>query len=112
MPANPVYPTSASFSTTTDGTIVAETRTDAHGGYLFPDLDAGSYFVRLDETTLPDSDGNSGTVDMVQTPNPINQNADFGNQDQTTESMTMATRSLSGRAGKPDRRLWLQLASE
>ncbi|PHI21303.1 hypothetical protein CEQ90_02575 [Lewinellaceae bacterium SD302] len=36
-----------------NGDPIDTTYTDANGGYLFPDLDAGDYFVDVDETTLP-----------------------------------------------------------
>ncbi|MGB0384481.1 MAG: SdrD B-like domain-containing protein, partial [Ardenticatenaceae bacterium] len=58
-----------------DGNLVAETTTDADGGYLFPDLPPGSYFVDVDESTLPE--GMSQTP--VATGNDIG--ADFNNQD-------------------------------
>ena len=35
------------------GTLVATTVTDSHGGYLFPYLQAGTYYVDVNETTLP-----------------------------------------------------------
>lgn len=60
----------------TAGAIIATTVTDSHGGYLFPNLAAGSYFVRVDATTLP--------AGMTQTTVYTNQGADFGNQDQST----------------------------
>ncbi len=43
-------------------TVVATTTTDAAGLYIFPGLDAGSYVVRVDTTTLP--------LDYVQTGDP------------------------------------------
>lgn len=55
------------------GTEVARTVTDGNGGYLFPDLPFGSYFVDVDETTIP--------TGMTQTPPSTLPNADFGNQD-------------------------------
>ncbi len=54
-----------------DGTVLTTT-TDANGGYIFTDLAPGKYDVVVNEVTLP-----SG---MVQTTNPVNPGADFGNQ--------------------------------
>ncbi len=54
------------------GNPVASTVTDTDGGYLFSDLAPGTYTVTVDETTLP--------ANMTQTDNPVNPNADFGNQ--------------------------------
>lgn len=54
------------------GTIIARTWTDAQGGYLFTALPDATYFVDVDEPTLP--------VGMVQTPYRL-PGADFGNQD-------------------------------
>src|SRR5690606_10835876 len=56
-----------------NGNQVGETWTDSHGGYLFPNLKPGTYYVDVDESTLP-YDG------MIQTPY-HNLNGDFGNQD-------------------------------
>ena len=42
------------------GTLVATTFTDAHGGYLFPNLAPGNYYVDVVESTLP--------AGMTQTP--------------------------------------------
>ncbi len=54
------------------GNPVTETRTDSHGGYLFPSLPPGDYLVDVDEGTLPSA--------MSQTP--INlPGSDLGNQD-------------------------------
>ncbi len=55
-----------------NGTVIAETRTDSQGGYLFPDLPFGDYYVDVDESTLPPG--------MTQTPVYPNPGADFGNQ--------------------------------
>ena len=60
----------------TAGNVVATTYTDAHGGYLFDNVAPGSYFVRVDGTTLP--------AGMTQTPPSTLAGADFGNQDQST----------------------------
>jgi protocatechuate 3,4-dioxygenase beta subunit len=57
-----------------NGAIIGETWTDAHGGYLFPNLPPGSYLVDVDETSLP--------AGMTQTPFNL-PGADFGNQDQS-----------------------------
>lgn len=54
------------------GTIIARTWTDAKGGYLFTSLPDATYFVDVDETTLP--------LGMSQTPYRL-PGADFGNQD-------------------------------
>jgi hypothetical protein len=56
------------------GNVIATTYTDSHGGYLFPNLPAGSYFVDVVEATLP--------AGMTQTPFNL-PGADFGNQDQS-----------------------------
>ncbi len=53
------------------GNPVAETRTDAHGGYLFPNLSPGDYLVDVDESSLP--------LGMSQSPITL-PGADFGNQ--------------------------------
>jgi uncharacterized repeat protein (TIGR01451 family) len=55
------------------GDIIATTKTDTKGGYLFSNLVPGDYFVDIDETTLP--------AGMTQTPPSTNANSDFGNQD-------------------------------
>ncbi|MCS7041104.1 MAG: hypothetical protein NZP34_15975, partial [Caldilineales bacterium] len=54
------------------GAILATTYTDAHGGYLFGGLAAGTYCVDVDESTLP--------AGLTQTPYAL-PGADFGNQD-------------------------------
>ena len=56
-----------------NGNVIAETRTDAQGGYLFPDLPFGDYYVDVDESTLPPG--------MTQTPVYPNPGSDLGNQD-------------------------------
>jgi hypothetical protein len=61
------------------GNLVATTLTDAHGGYLFSGLPAGTYTVDVDDTTLP-----SG---LTQTTNAVLPGADFGNQ---TDPYTVA----------------------
>ncbi|MEM9599333.1 MAG: SdrD B-like domain-containing protein, partial [Acidobacteriota bacterium] len=48
-----------------DDVLVATTSTDANGGYAFPGLDDGDYYVDLDGTTLP-----SGLVATVGTTDP------------------------------------------
>ena len=58
-----------------NGNFIAETWTDANGGYLFDNLPAGDYRVDVDESTLP-----SG---MTQTPPSTLPGGDFGNQDQS-----------------------------
>ncbi|MDR7545584.1 MAG: SdrD B-like domain-containing protein, partial [Armatimonadota bacterium] len=58
----------------TTGNILATTYTDAHGGYLFSGLAAGTYCVDVDESTLPPG--------MTQTPYTL-PGADFGNQNQS-----------------------------
>ncbi|MCB0189283.1 MAG: hypothetical protein KDE31_33665, partial [Caldilineaceae bacterium] len=60
-----------------EGNLVAETRTDSSGHYLFPDLPLGDYFVNVDESTLPEG--------MTQTPPSTLEGADFGNQDQSDD---------------------------
>jgi protocatechuate 3,4-dioxygenase beta subunit len=55
------------------GNVLFETRTDSHGGYLFSGLQPGSYFVDVDDGTLP--------VGMTQTPPATLAGSDFGNQD-------------------------------
>ncbi len=52
-----------------DGAPLATTVTGADGRYLFDRLAAGSYFVDLDETTLPDSTAD-GVPDLVETSYP------------------------------------------
>jgi uncharacterized repeat protein (TIGR01451 family) len=49
-----------------DGLPVATTLTDGNGGYIFPGLDAGAYFVDVRESTVPDSTAD-GTHDLVET---------------------------------------------
>ncbi len=49
-----------------DGTPIATTLTDANGGYGFPGLSAGSFFVDLDETTLP----TTSPGDLIETTYP------------------------------------------
>jgi len=76
-----------------NGDIIATTFTDSEGGYLFPDLEAGTYFVKVDESTLPDTDGNAGTQDLTQTtvytnsgdgsPEDDIDEGDFGNKNQS-----------------------------
>ena len=56
------------------GAILATTYTDAQGGYLFGNLTAGTYCVKVDATTVPAA--------MLQTPFNL-PNADFGNQNQS-----------------------------
>ena len=58
-----------------NGNVIATTTTDSHGGYLFPNLPAGAYFVDVVEATLP--------AGMSQTPYNL-AGADFGNQDQSS----------------------------
>ena len=55
------------------GSTISTTVTDSRGGYLFGDLRAGSYFVDIDETSLPHG--------MTQTQQQTLAGADFGNQD-------------------------------
>ncbi|MEM9886022.1 MAG: SdrD B-like domain-containing protein [Bacteroidota bacterium] len=70
---------------------VARAITDKEGGYLFPDLEAGTYFVQVDETSLPtDSDGNPITQTNIFTnvvdsddADLINDDGDFGNKNQS-----------------------------
>ena len=51
-------------------TLIASTVTDANGDYIFDELAAGSYFVDVDESTLP------VTIpgDLVETTYPPNVN--------------------------------------
>ncbi|MEM6696951.1 MAG: SdrD B-like domain-containing protein, partial [Bacteroidota bacterium] len=76
-----------------DGNVIATAFTDSDGGYLFPDLPTGMYFVDVDESTLPDTDGNPMTQDLTQTtvftnsgdnvPSDDVDEGDFGNKDQS-----------------------------
>ncbi|MEM1324942.1 MAG: SdrD B-like domain-containing protein [Bacteroidota bacterium] len=50
-----------------DGNPIDSTVTNTDGGYLFPDLPSAMYFVDVDETTLPDTDGDANTQDLTQT---------------------------------------------
>jgi len=54
--------------------VSLQTYTDAQGGYLFDMLEPGTYYINVDEGTLP--------TGMTQTPY-NNQGYDFGNQDHT-----------------------------
>ena len=57
------------------GSIIATQVTDSNGGYLFTDLPAGTYFVEVDNTTIP--------AGMTQTTVYPNNGADFYNQNQS-----------------------------
>jgi hypothetical protein len=60
------------------GTVIAVTLTDTDGGYLFPNLPAGDYQIRVDTQTLPlDNNGNPVVQSQLARPN-----EDFGNQTQ------------------------------
>lgn len=61
------------------GTVIATTRTDSQGYYLFPNLAAGTYFVEV-QSGIP-----SGMTQTDITVNP-NPGADLFNQDQTTNA--------------------------
>ncbi|MEO0339840.1 MAG: SdrD B-like domain-containing protein, partial [Bacteroidota bacterium] len=71
-----------------DGTteLMDSTATDANGGYLFPNLPAGSYYVDVldgtggTENTMPDTN-------LVQTTPSTLPGADFGNQDHNTTAI-------------------------
>lgn len=54
--------------------VTLTTTTDANGGYLFNNLPAGTYTVSVQGGSLP--------AGLVQTTNPVNGGADFGNQTQ------------------------------
>ncbi len=69
---SPVIPNVRIILTDDLGNLVAETRTDSHGGYLFPNLPPGDYLVDVDETTL--------LPGMSQTPLNL-PGSDLGNQD-------------------------------
>ncbi|MEM9885226.1 MAG: SdrD B-like domain-containing protein, partial [Bacteroidota bacterium] len=56
-----------------NGNPIDSTFTDSNGEYLFPDLPQGTYFVDVDESTLPDG--------LTQTPPSTNPGSDLGNQD-------------------------------
>ncbi len=61
------------------GNLVATTVTDSHGNYLFDDLAEGSYYVDVDESTLPAS--------MSQTTTYPQPGSDFTNQDHSTTAI-------------------------
>jgi len=63
----------------TRDTLLATTVTDSAGGYLFPGLPPGTYFVDV----LDGTDGTANTLPagLTQTAPSTNPNSDFGNQD-------------------------------
>lgn len=58
------------------GNVIATQVTDSHGGYLFTDLPAGTYYVEVDSTTIP--------TGLTQTTIYPNAGADFYNQNQSS----------------------------
>jgi len=68
--------------------VVAGTTTDANGKYLFTSLDAGGYFVDIDESTLPGTGLALTSGDPVATPTLI-----------TLAGRTSATENLTADAG-------------
>lgn len=72
--------------------LVATTVTDAHGGYLFTDLEPGTYQVDVDGSTLP--------TGFTQTTNPVLGGQDFGNQsDPYTLSVAAGEENLTADFG-------------
>lgn len=73
------------------GNLWAATVTDAHGGYRFGNLPAGTYYVDVEDGTGGTS--NTLPVTMTQTPPSTLAGADFGNQDHGT---AIPSTSLTG----------------
>ena len=71
-PGEPGIPNVTVNLTDNSGAVISTTVTDAHGGYLFPNLAGGVYTVTLDTGSLP--------AGVSQTTNPVLAGADFGNQ--------------------------------
>ena len=57
------------------GTPIDTVITDANGGYLFSRLDANDYTIQVIASSLPNG--------LSQTTNPVNNNSDLGNQNQS-----------------------------
>lgn len=79
-------------------TLVATTYTDANGGYLFPDLDAGEYRVDVISSTLPDPDG-AGPGGLHQTYDEDNGTGPFTTPHSTTVSLGSGVEHLTADFG-------------
>ncbi len=67
-------------------TLAATKITDAHGGYLFPDLPAGCYYVDILDSTVPSSLSQTTAYTNVSDgadADSDNDDGDFGNKDHT-----------------------------
>ncbi|MEM6696938.1 MAG: SdrD B-like domain-containing protein, partial [Bacteroidota bacterium] len=68
-----------------NGVVISTTYTDANGGYLFPDLAEGTYFVDVVENTLPDGVTQTTVFTNSADDKPFDDidDGDFGNKDQS-----------------------------